>query len=68
MWHMCKNMSNRREEVEMTDNMIWIVGGFIFFLILFSLQYTMNKIYVVLKKIEINTRGGRIKHDDEGHY
>ncbi len=40
------------------------VGIFVFFLIMISVQYTLNKIFVVLKKIEINTREGRIKHDD----
>lgn len=40
------------------------VGIFVFFLILISLQYTLNKVLLTLKKIEINTRGGRIDHDD----
>lgn len=48
------------------DNMLIIVGVFIFFLILISIQYTLNKVLVVLKQIEINTRGGKIKSDD--HY
>lgn len=47
--------------------MLLIVGVFIFFLILISLQYTLNKIFVVLKRIEENMRGERIRHD-ETHY
>jgi len=47
--------------------MLIIVGVFIFFLILISLQYTLNKVLLVLKRIEINTRGGRIDHDDFNH-
>lgn len=47
--------------------MLIIVGIFIFFLILISLQYTLNKILVVLNRIEVNTRGGRIEHDDFNH-
>lgn len=46
------------------SNLLVSVGIFVFFLILISLQYTINKIFVVLKKIEINTRGGRVDHDD----
>ncbi|WP_240842975.1 hypothetical protein [Acidaminobacter sp. JC074] len=45
-------------------NMLIAVGIFVFFLILISMQYTLNKIFVVLKQIEVNTREGRIKHDD----
>lgn len=48
-------------------NMLIAVGIFIFFMIMISLQYTLNKVLVVLKKIEINTRGGRIKHDDSDY-
>lgn len=47
--------------------MLIIVGVFIFFLILISLQYTLNKVFLVLKRIEINTRGGRVDHDDFNH-
>lgn len=47
--------------------MLTRVGIFIFFLILISIQYTLNKVLVELKKIELNTRGGRIEHDDN-HY
>lgn len=47
--------------------MLIIVGVFIFFLILISLQYTLNKIFVVLKKIEENTRGGRVKHNEDDY-
>lgn len=46
------------------DKMLVIVGIFIFFLILISIQYTLNKVFVVLKEIELNTRGGKIKHED----
>lgn len=49
------------------ENMLIKVGIFVFFLILVSLQFTMNKIFVVLRKIEINTRGGRIEHDDNNY-
>jgi len=47
--------------------MLTRVGIFVFFLILISIQYTLNKVLVQLKKIEVNTRGGRIEHDDN-HY
>ena len=47
--------------------MLIIVGVFIFFLILISLQYTLNKVFLILKRIEINTRGGRVDHDDFNH-
>lgn len=50
----------------MTD-VLMKIGIFVFFLILISLQYTLNKIFVVLKKIEVNTRGGRIDHDEFNH-
>lgn len=49
------------------ENMLFKIGIFIFFLILISIQYTMNKILVALNKIETNTRGGRIDHDDFNH-
>lgn len=45
------------------DSILLKVGIFLFFLIIISLQYTLNKVLVVLRKIEINTRGGRIEHD-----
>lgn len=48
------------------ENMLVIIGVFVFFLILISIQYTLNKVLVVLKEIESNTRGGKVKHDD--HY
>jgi hypothetical protein len=44
---------------------VWIVGVFLFFLILISMQYTLNKILLVLKKVEKNTRGGRIDIDED---
>jgi|LGVF01.2.fsa_nt_gb hypothetical protein len=65
MWYMCKIMPKRKGENQM--KMLIIVGVFIFFLILISLQYTLNKVLVTLKKIETNTRGGRIKHDDDDY-
>lgn len=46
------------------EGMLTKVGVFVFFLILISLQYTVNKILVVLKRIEKNTRGGHNDHDD----
>lgn len=47
------------------DKMLMSVGVFLFFLILFSIQYTLNKVLVTLNKIETNTRGGRIKIDED---
>lgn len=47
---------------------IVILAIIMFFVILVSLQYTLNKIFVELKKIEINTRGGKIKHDKYDNY
>lgn len=47
------------------NNLLPIVAGFVLFLILFSLQYTLNKVLVELKKIEKNTRGGRINIDED---
>ncbi len=52
----------------MKIDFIIIMAIAMLFVILISLQYTLNKVLVILKKIEINTRGGRIKHDDEDHY
>ncbi len=46
-------------------DILWTVGVFLFFLILISMQYTLNKILLVLKKVEINTRGGRIDYDED---
>ncbi len=65
MWYMCEIMPKRKGENQM--KMLIIVGVFIFFLILISLQYTLNKVLVTLKKVETNTRGGRIKHDDDDY-
>ncbi|MBN2795792.1 MAG: hypothetical protein JXR88_10325 [Clostridia bacterium] len=49
------------------ENILLKIGIFVFFLVLISLQYTLNKVFVVLKKIEVNTRGGRIDHDEFNH-
>ena len=63
MWDMCQIMSSWKGENTLME-MLLIVGVFVFFLILISMQYTLNKVLLTLKKIEINTRGGRVKHDD----
>lgn len=46
------------------DKNILIICVMLFFVILISIHLTMNKILIALNKIEVNTRGGRIKHDD----
>lgn len=46
----------------MEKNII-ILAILMLFVILVSLQYTLNKVLVELKKIERNTRGGKIKND-----
>lgn len=46
-------------------NIVMSVGIFLFFLVLFSIQYTLNKVLLVLKRIESNTRGGRIDVDED---
>jgi len=47
------------------ETMLAKIGVFIFFLILISIQYTLNKVLVTLKKIEKNTRGGQVKVDED---
>lgn len=49
------------------DKSIIILAVIMLFVILISLQYTLNKVFVILKRIEINTRGGRVEHDDDNY-
>lgn len=51
----------------MEKNII-VMAVIMFFVILVSLQYTLNKILVELKKIELNTREGKIKNDHYNNY